>query len=353
MRISEALLSSFQSARHLKEAGARVNAIDFHAKADVLVSSADDETIRAYDTNSGQFVTQVPCKKYGCTQVKTTHHHASILHASSRPSPDANDPLGAHAIRYLSLHDNKYISYFAGHSAAVNSLDMSPTSDQFLTAAKDNTVRLWDLRQSGRPLNSQVNNCDLPDPVAAFDRQGLIFAVSGTTGETKLFDVRNYQSGAFQTIPPPTDVLRSVNALPTYGGAQAPAACSSIRFSLDGKNILLSFDGAWVNLDSYSGEVKSCASTRGENDDAIAGSTRTEASFSPDGAYIVAGCADHAIRVWTSTKDQNSLRAREVARWKEGVGHAGVPRCVKWAPRRMLVASACQAVVLWLPLQKV
>ena len=37
MRISEALLTSFQSARHLKEAGARVNAIDFHAKADVLV----------------------------------------------------------------------------------------------------------------------------------------------------------------------------------------------------------------------------------------------------------------------------------------------------------------------------
>ena len=31
------------------------------------------------------------------------------------------------------------------------------------------------------------------------------------------------------------------------------------------------------------------------------------------------------------------------------VGHAAAPRCVKWAPRRLLMASACLAVALWVP----
>lgn len=30
-------------------------------------------------------------------------------------------------------------------------------------------------------------------------------------------------------------------------------------------------------------------------------------------------------------------------------GHAGPPACLKFAPRRLLVASACQALVLWIP----
>ena len=46
------------------------------------------------------------------------------------------------AIRYLSMHDNKYMRYFRGHSDQVTSLDISPNSDAFLTAAK---VRLWGM----------------------------------------------------------------------------------------------------------------------------------------------------------------------------------------------------------------
>ncbi len=29
--------------------------------------------------------------------------------------------------------------------------------------------------------------------------------------------------------------------------------------------------------------------------------------------------------------------------------HAGLPTCVKFAPRRLLLATACQALVFWIP----
>ena len=53
-----------------------------------------------------------------------------------------------------------------------------------------------------------------------------------------------------------------------------------------------------------------------------------------------AGCEDRAIRVWSIAT------GAEVAAWH---GHAGAPLCLKWAQRRVLAASACQALVLWIP----
>ena len=49
------------------------------------------------------------------------------------------------AIRYMSAHDNKYLQYFKGHTGRVTSLEVSPVDDTFISAALDNTVRLWDL----------------------------------------------------------------------------------------------------------------------------------------------------------------------------------------------------------------
>ena len=39
-------------------------------------------------------------------------------------------------MRYLSLHSNQYQRYFFGHTDEVTSVDLSPRSDAFLTAAK-------------------------------------------------------------------------------------------------------------------------------------------------------------------------------------------------------------------------
>lgn len=46
-------------------------------------------------------------KKYGIAHARFTHRRENIIHASTK---------GDHAIRYHSMHDNKYLSYFQGHT---------------------------------------------------------------------------------------------------------------------------------------------------------------------------------------------------------------------------------------------
>jgi hypothetical protein len=45
-------------------------------------------------------------KKYGIGLIRFTHRSGNILHTSTK---------GDHAVRYHSMHDNKYLSYFRGH----------------------------------------------------------------------------------------------------------------------------------------------------------------------------------------------------------------------------------------------
>jgi COMPASS component SWD2 len=91
-------------------------------------------------------------------------------------------------IRYLSLHDNKYLRYFPGHTRPVTTLCMSPTDDTFLSGSADKTLRLWDLRSP----NCQGLMHLLGRPVAAFDPEGLIFAAGVNNESVKLYDLRSF-----------------------------------------------------------------------------------------------------------------------------------------------------------------
>lgn len=41
-----------------------------------------------------------------------------------------------HSLRYLAVHDNRYLRYFQGHTARVTTLCMSPKSDAFISTAQ-------------------------------------------------------------------------------------------------------------------------------------------------------------------------------------------------------------------------
>lgn len=136
-----------------------------------------------------------------------------------------------HALRYLSLHDNQYVRYFRGHTARVSALAMSPKNDLFMSAAEvrawflllatacalfgaglgprerqriwrlcavvqDHQVRLWDLRST---QCQGLVNCPGP-ATAAFDQQGLVFCIGSDSGVLKLYDVRSYDKGPFDTF---------------------------------------------------------------------------------------------------------------------------------------------------------
>ena len=125
------------------------------------------------------------------------HHNQSLLYTGSEKDKTQN--VGQrHAINYLSLHDNKILRQFRGHSGEVTSISMSPVDDSFLTSSKDRSIRLWDLKQAGSlatmdmPKSGKGMMMDLNGgSLAAYDSTGLVFGITapleGNAGHVSIF----------------------------------------------------------------------------------------------------------------------------------------------------------------------
>lgn len=114
---------------------------------------------------------------------------------------------------------------------------MSPSDDMFLSGSLDKTIRLWDLR---------INNCQglmqLPSrPIAAFDPEGLIFAAGIGSEIVKLYDLRSYDKGPFNTF----------NLV-----GETTTEWTGMKFSPDGKSILIMTNGNIMRLiDAFTGSI--------------------------------------------------------------------------------------------------
>ena len=254
---------------------------------------------------------------------------SKVKTASAQPQKD-------HALRYHSLHDNTYLRYFVGHADQVVSVAMSAKTDQFLSAAKDRTVRLWDLRTN---VCNGVIRC-ATTPSVACDAQGLIFAAATDDGEVKLYDARGYDQGPFTTF--------RVGAKDRVTGHAPRVTCA--KFSPDGEFLLCVAGGVMYVLNAFEGDetmrINVGAETggwgRGRTPRGRPGTTsrragpRTGSTCCP-GARTAA-CTCGARR-----------RGGKVAVW--GSRHAGIPSSIRWAPGMMLAASACTegGCALWIP----
>jgi WD40 repeat protein len=248
-----------------------------------------------------------------------SHQHggaaAALLQQQQQPSSSLqHDP---HALRYHSLHDNRLVRSLPGHRERVTCVAVSPRSDAVLSASQDKTVRLWDLRA---PL--PVGLLQAPaHPTAAFDHQGLVFAVGSDAGVIKLYDSSEYSKGPFDTFAVPD--LRA-----------SPVPFSHLRFSPDGKRLLAVAEGRVYVLDAFTGAVVQKLS----NGTPEAGQA-PEACFTPDGAAVLSGCEDGAVRLWHADDGRELLCLRS---------HAAAPLCARFSPRRLMAATACHALALWL-----
>ncbi|KAK9104385.1 hypothetical protein Scep_021229 [Stephania cephalantha] len=287
----------------------KINSMDFHRTEDLLVTASDDDSVRIYDIANGSLLKTTFHKKHGADRICFTHHPSSVI-CSSRYNLDSNESL-----RYLSMYDNRCLRYFKGHKDRVVSLCMSPINDSFMSGSLDHSVRIWDLR---------VNACQgilrlRGRPAVAYDQQGLVFAVAMEGGAIKLFDSRSYDKGPFDTF--------------FVGGDTAEV--SDIKFSNDGKSMLLTTTNNNIYvLDAYGGEKRCGFSLEPSPNVTI------EATFTPDGQYVVSGSGDGTLHAWSI-----SMR-NEVACW---TSHIGVTSCLKWAPRRAMFVAASTVLTFWIP----
>ncbi|CAL5218819.1 g548 [Coccomyxa viridis] len=314
MQLDDDVIRTFGIGRIFKDSAGRVNSLDFHRSEEVLITAGDDDSIRTYNTLTGEPTKSVYSRKYGVANICCTHDPMSVIYTSTKGRD--------HGIRYHTLHDNKYIRYFTGHTERVTGLCICPSTDLFISSSEDCAVRMWDLRSM---------NCEglLETPAksaVAFDQQGLIFAVATNNGLIRLYDSKNYQAGPFSTFL----IDQELNN---------PASISSVTFSNDGKLMAVSLEGRVYLLDALEGNVQA----RFDNGLSLTAGPALEASFSPDSRYLISGTSDHSIAVWSIEKQ------RAVAQW---TGLKALNSALKWSPRRMLVASADSVLALWVPNKK-
>lgn len=164
MKLVDQVVRSFRVAKVFRENTDKINAIDFSPSGEHLISCSEDDQIVIYDCDKGTQTRTVNSKKYGVDLIHFTHNPNTAIHSSTKIDD---------TIRYLSLHDNKYIRYFPGHTKKVISLCISPIEDSFLSGSLDKTLRLWDLRSPNCQGVMHLSG----RPIAAYDPEGKLEAL--------------------------------------------------------------------------------------------------------------------------------------------------------------------------------
>lgn len=189
--------------------------------------------------------------------------------------------------------------YFRGHKSQVTQLALSPLNDTFLSVAPSESLCLWDLRTAH--LQGRLNftpSQDLqaqPQALAAFDPQGLVFAVATGSKYLRLYDARNWDRGAFTTFE-----ISSSTSLQT-------GHWNALQFSPDGKEILIGTGldtTVGIVLDSFDGNVKGTI----ESPDPVNFNSLT---YTPDSKFIIGGRIDGQLNVWTPSNPNSIVETIE------------------------------------------
>lgn len=310
MKMTDEVFRSFKVAKVFRENTDQINCLDFSPNGENMIASSNDDSIVVYCCLEGRPKRTVYSKKYGCDLVQYTHAPNAIIYTSNKVDD---------TIRYLSLHDNKYLRYFPGHTKRVVVLMMSPINDMFLSGSLDKTIRLWDLRSPNCQGVMHLNG----RPVASFDPEGLIFAAGIDSRQLKLYDLRSFDKGPFSTFHVRQDF--------------ANCEWTGLKFATDGKKILISTNISQIKLiDAFQGDEIHTLSGHLNST-----SLTLEASFTPDSKYVISGSQNGRLHVW-------SAETGEEVTILDG-GHPHPSHCVQFNPKLMMMSSACKSLAFWLP----
>lgn len=190
-------------------------------------------------------------------------------------------------------------------------IHLSPLNDTFFTVAPSEALLLWDMRTTH--LQGRLNLTPLPptqigqttdsssSAVAAFDPQGLVFAVATGSRYIRLYDARNWERGAFTTFE-----FTGLDQNSSTG------VWTGLRFSPDGKEILIVTSAPPQSesspcpvgfvIDSFDGNIKNILEQ--SNQDAFGLGLSffpNSIQYTPDSKYILGGRSDGRISVWNRT----------------------------------------------------
>ncbi|KAM1062635.1 hypothetical protein ACFX2A_027508 [Malus domestica] len=307
LELTEEIIQSMEVGLAFRDYSGRISSLDFHKAYSYVVTASDDESIRLYDVSTATCLKTINSKKYGVDLVCFTSHPTTVIYSSKNGWDES--------LRLLSLNDNKYLRYFKGHHDRVVSLSLCSRKDCFISGSLDRTVLLWDQRAEKCQGLLRVQG----RPATAYDDQGLVFAIA-FGGYIRMFDARMYEKGPFEIF--------------SVGGDMSDA--NVIKFSNDGRLMLLTTTGGHIHvLDSFRGTLLSTYNVK-----PVSSNSTLEASFSPEGMFVISGSGDGSVYAW-------SVRSgKEVTSWKSTENE---PPVIKWAPGNLMFATGSSELSFWIP----
>mmetsp|Transcript_14391 Transcript_14391/g.21107 ORF Transcript_14391/g.21107 Transcript_14391/m.21107 type:complete len:334 (-) Transcript_14391:653-1654(-) len=312
-----------------------ITSMSFHGDGQHLfVASEEDHRLRMIDcVSTGDLkLPPIRCEREGVRLVQATHHNLCVL-TTGKGSP-GQAPGQRHAISYLSLHDNKILRRFRGHSDEPTKISMNPKDDTFLTSSRDRTVRLWTLGSAGCQAQMDLPPETTGDPVAFFDTTGLVFGVAadmaGNAGHyVHLYDARNFTGGAFAEFKVTLDQIEP--HVPENLKQYTNSPWTTAQFNAIGDKILVANQqGMAVVLDGYEGGVQKSFCPNGGTG---------AACLSSDDKSVIMGQKDGSVTAFAI--ESGSLI-------KTLSGHTGPVQCVATNPKYTMFASGCSNTALWL-----
>lgn len=342
------VISSFRPSRRFKPPSpgtASVTSLDFDDTGELAIVARDDDTLQIYNCKEGKHAKELKSQKYGVHLARFSHHAQSIIYASTKVDD---------TIRYLSTHDNSYIRYFKGHTDTVTSISLCPASDTFLSCSRDNTVRLWNLSSPNYHGLLNLHGAFL----AVYDPSATVMAIaSPATQSILLYDVRNYDKPPFATF--------DLQELEQRFLGREKGEWTKIEFSNDGQSLLVATNGSGhFILDAFEGHLKHfCSRPSGSSGRLSAGATvlnhganipngstptvgQGDVCLSPDGKFLISGCAGEDLLVWDIDQKPSSNYVLEPQDKLPGLGRSAV---VGYNPRTNLIATADKELYLWQP----
>lgn len=229
----------------------------------------------------------------------------------------------------------------------MTSIALCPSSDQFVSCSKDNTVRLWNL---GSPNHFGLLNLHAPY-LACYDPSATVIAIaSPPTHSILLYDVRNFDKPPFASF----DLLElEQRFLGPQGGEW-----TKMEFTNDGKSLIVATTGSGhFVLDAFSGDITHfCYRKAGHSGRLGPGATKSagtsgalgqgDVCATPDGQFLVGGSGEDGLLIWDISKSPSANNYLEPMETLPGYGKAAI---VGYNPRTNLLASADKDLLLWQP----
>lgn len=172
--------------------------------------------------------------------------------------------------------------------------------------------------------------------LAAFDPQGLVFAVGNSCDTIRVYDFRDYTKGPFATWKV-EDAQFPAGRLPDW---------TSLKFSADGKSLIITTaaDILYV-LDAFDGKLlQRLVGHSGTNN---AGSCGEEVCITPDARFVMAGGRDAHLRIWDLNQNNGMLDNQPFATLP--TPHKTGIKIVGYNPSSAVAVTGAEELALWLP----